>query len=300
MSHSSSSSRAKLTDMHKTIEVDIADLKFKCRVAGDPQHEAIILLHGFPETSFMWIKLMDELASRGFFCLAPDMRGYSEHACPKGVENYTTKKLGQDIINLANALGKEIFHLIGHDWGAAIGWYMADKYASSIISWTALSIPHVRAFGKAYKVDKEQRKKSRYIGWFLIPYLPELMLRRNDLALLKKLWKQSSPEELENYLSVFRRKRSLTGALNYYRANMRRGRRAEKVADIHVPTLFIWGKHDLAVGAYAVEISHQYVTGEYTFLPLEAGHWLIQSNYPEVSAAIIGHVIGSTGVSKNN
>ena len=176
------------------------ELQFDCRVSGNEENELVIFLHGFPETSFMWINLMKKLAALGYFCVAPDMRGYSENACPKGVEYYHLKKLSDDILNIAHAMNRNQFHLVGHDWGAGIGWNIVYQYPEKIKSWTALSVPHPRAFSKAIKTDKEQGKKSRYIGWFLIPVIPEIMLRKNDFEKLRKLWKNSSPKELDNYL----------------------------------------------------------------------------------------------------
>lgn len=275
--------------MSKVLQVNIDNLVFDCRVSGKQGSEAVILLHGFPETSFMWTPLMEQLASEGYFCVAPDMRGYSKNACPKGVENYTIRRLYQDVLDLSHALGLERFHLIGHDWGAMIGWYFIHAFPGKVLSWTALSVPHPRAFASAYKQHREQRKKSRYIKWFQIPYLPEIFIRRNDLALLRRLWKRSRPEELENYLSVFRRKKCLTAALNYYRANFGRGK-LEKTGPAEVPTLFIWGRYDVAVSSMAAENNREYVLGDYTFLPLEAGHWLVQSAFPEVAAAVTKHL----------
>ena len=270
-------------------KIKIDKLEFDCRVAGNEHDELVILLHGFPETSFMWKNVMPEIASLGFYCIAPNMRGYSKNACPKGKSHYTINKIGQDILNIANSLGKDKFHLIGHDWGAAIGWYIAYNNQDRILSWSALSVPHNSAFGKAIKLDKDQKKRSRYIMWFLIPMLPEIMMRKNDFKGLRRLWKRSSAEEVEDYLSVFRRKQSLTGALNYYRANIGRSKN-EPLGDIQVPTLFIWGKYDIAIGAFAAESNHNYMKGDYTFLELEGGHWLIQSNYAEVKTAIIKHL----------
>ena len=66
-------------------KLNIGEFEFDCCVSGNEQKELIILLHGFPETSYMWINLMEKLSSIGFYCLAPNMRGYSENACPKGV-----------------------------------------------------------------------------------------------------------------------------------------------------------------------------------------------------------------------
>ena len=275
--------------MSNIIHVKIDQLVFDCLVSGNEGREAVILLHGFPETSFMWTPLMEQLSTEGYYCVAPDMRGYSKNACPKGVENYRIGKLYQDVLDLSRALGLERFHLIGHDWGAMIGWYFTYNFPENVISWTALSVPHPRAFAAAYKQYREQRKKSRYIRWFMIPYLPEIYIRRNDLALLRRLWKRSRPEELENYLSVFRRKECLTAALNYYRANFGRGK-LEKIGPAGVSTLFIWGRHDVAISSMAAENNQEYVAGDYRFLPLEAGHWLVQSRLSEVATAVSGHL----------
>lgn len=270
-------------------KVLIGTLEFDCRVQGDQKNDLVILLHGFPETSIMWSRLMIKLSSLGFYCIAPDMRGYSKNACPKGVQHYTIEKLSQDILDIADSFNKKKFHLIGHDWGAAIGWSIVYNHADRIISWTGLSVPHNRAFGKAIKTDKAQRKKSRYIKWFLLPYLPEMMLRRNDYAILRKLWKHSTKEENEHYLAVFGRKESLTAALNYYRANIGK-LKSKTIGDIQTPTLFIWGKNDPAVGEVAVRGNQKYMKGEYTFLELEAGHWLIQTKYAEIETAIASFV----------
>ena len=158
-----------------------------------------------------------------------------------------------------------------------------------IVTWTALSVPHPRAFAKAYKTDREQHRKSRYIRWFLLPWLPEIYLSRNDLATLRKLWKKSGPQGLENYLAVFRRRRCLTGALNYYRANLGGGKRAQ-IGPVKCPTLFIWGKWDPAIGEAAALGNQKYMEGPYAYLPLEGGHWLIQSNYREVATAVSEHL----------
>lgn len=271
------------------MRISTGELKFDCRVSGEGNKELVILLHGFPETSMMWSGLMDQLASQGFYCLAPDMRGYSKDACPKGVRNYTVDQLGTDVLNMAKALERDRFHLIGHDWGAAIGWHIVYHHPEKILSWTALSVPHNKAFVKAYKTDPVQKKKSRYIGFFLLPFIPEIMIRRNNFKSFRSLWKNSSPEELDHYLSVFRRKSSLTGALNYYRANLRKGG-IRTIGDIETPTLFIWGKKDLAIGEAAARGTEKYIKGDYTFLVLEAGHWLIQTKFEDVSSAIGKHL----------
>ncbi len=92
--------------MPETKEITLGSLKFDCRIAGDENDELLILLHGFPETSIIWRPLLEDLAPKGFYCVAPNMRGYSKNACPKGKKQYSIEKLGQDVLDLALSLGK--------------------------------------------------------------------------------------------------------------------------------------------------------------------------------------------------
>ena len=275
--------------MTRSKKIRTGDLEFDYRDSGIGNKEVVILLHGFPETSAMWRHLMDHLASEGFYCVAPDMRGYSAGACPKGAKNYTIDLLSTDILNIADGLGIGRFHLIGHDWGAVIGWNIVFANPERIISWTALSVPHSASFAKAFRTDPIQKKKSRYIAFFLLPYLPEIMIRRHDFKALRQLWKNADPKDIDHYLSVFRRASSLVGALNYYRANLRKGKNT-RIGAIKTPTLFIWGKYDMAVGEVAAKGTEKYMTGDYNFLELEGGHWLIRKNYDEVAPAIRKHL----------
>ncbi|MGX1930155.1 alpha/beta fold hydrolase [Flagellimonas sp. 2504JD4-2] len=279
--------------MEKIIQVQVGDLTFDCRVDGNETGELILFLHGFPETSYMWKKLMSHFSESGFYCIAPNLRGYSKGACPKGKKHYGLDMLVNDALGIAQVLKKPNFHLVGHDWGAVIGWKLVHDHPQVVLSWTGISVPHVHAFGKAIMADAEQQKKSQYIKNFQLPYLPERGLRKDDFKAFKRLWKNSPPEEIEDYLKVFRNPRQLTATLNYYRSNYKLLKKAAKeqiLGDIHVPTLFIWGNKDLAVGAYSVGESHQFMKNHYEFLELDSGHWLIQTSYEELEKAITRHI----------
>jgi len=279
--------------MQETIQVKIGDLLFDCRTQGSKEDELIIFLHGFPETSYMWKKLMSSLSEKGYYCVAPNLRGFSKGACPKGKKHYRVDKLANDVLAISKFLNKSKFHLVGHDWGAAIGWKVVHDHQDAIISWTGISVPHLQAFGKAIVVDQEQSKMSQYIKNFQLPFLPEMQIRKNDFEIFKKLWKNSESNEIDDYLKVFRNPKQLTAALNYYRGNYKQLKKAAEfqiLGDIHVPTLFIWGNKDVAIGSYSVSESHQYMKNDYEFIELDSGHWLIQTNYQELEKAITRHV----------
>ncbi|PWA08241.1 alpha/beta fold hydrolase [Flavobacterium laiguense] len=277
--------------VHKQLTLD--HLTFDLRCAGDPSNELVILLHGFPETNHMWIPLMKDLSKKGLYCVAPNLRGYSPGAQPKGKKNYTLEQLGSDIVTISKALGKEKFHLIGHDWGACIGWHVAYEQPELVLSWSALSIPHLQGFGEALAKDPTQKKMSSYMQRFQIPWLPEYKIKKDNFAVLKRLWKNCTKEEIADYLSVFQKKGTVTAALNYYRENYKILKNATKTQildDVDVPTLMIWGEDDFAIGSYGVERCKDYVTGDYTFIKVKGGHWLVQTNYNEVALAINNHL----------
>ena len=280
--------------MLQNININIYKYEFECLVSGMDSDELIILLHGFPESSYVWRKLMPDLSAKGFYCIAPNMRGYSKGARPKGRKHYFIDNLTQDILQIAQNAGKDKFHLIGHDWGAAIGWNLVSENPTKILSWTALSVPHNQSFYEAIMNDPDQKRRSKYIKLFQLPFLPEYKMRKDDFKLFRKLWNRQSEDEIENYLSIFRQKGALTSILNYYRANykfIKKSSSAQITGDVHTPTLFIWGRKDIAVGSIAVENGHKYMKSYYKFLELDAGHWLIQSKYSEVKDAIVKHLV---------
>ncbi len=280
--------------MIHTSLVQTGNLVFDLLTDGDKVNGIpVMLLHGFPETNQMWVPLMEELSEKGYYCVAPNLRGYSVGARPAGKKNYQINLLKEDILQLSIVLRLKNFHLIGHDWGAVIGWQFTAAHREQLLSWTALSVPHTKAFSEAIISDPVQQKMSAYIRRFQWPWLPEYLIRKNDFGLFRKLWKYCNIEEVEANLKVFRKPGALTATLGYYRANygyLKQKDHALLPGNIQTPTLFIWGEKDFAIGPYGTQKCAEHITGPYTFLTLDAGHWLIQTNYAEVSKAILDHI----------
>ena len=270
-------------------DVSVDELTFTCRVSGmENDGGAVILLHGFPETSRMYYDLIPVLVSEGFKVVAPDQRGYSPGARPSKISDYSIDKLSQDVIDIADAFQFEKFHLIGHDWGSAVGWVTVAFHSERVISWTALSVPHLDAFFKAMNNNPEQQRKSQYIKFFKKPILPEFYFSIFGYKYLKDIWRKSSKEEIEKYLEVFKQKGALKSSLNWYRANMKNDDKS--IGDIAAPTLIIYGLKDMAIGEESVDESVKYLKGYYKIEKLETGHWLIQESFEAVSKSIINHL----------
>jgi pimeloyl-ACP methyl ester carboxylesterase len=273
-------------------------LEFRARVAGfsNTDGEGVILLHGFPETSIMWEDLLDKLANAGFRAVAFDQRGYSPGARPFEVNSYSSGRLAADVAAVATAVGFKRFHIVGHDFGGAIAWIVADHFPREIISVTSLSMPHPEALAEALDNFRGQRLKSSYTLLYQIPVLPELVLGFDQAALLQCLkWHFHPPDQIEEYKRVFSEAGALRGALNWYRAF--RFRSNEPLGRIRQPTLFMWGNEDGAFGHIAVEKTANYVEGPFRFYEVNAGHLLMLEAPQLVTNALLSHLRMSSQLS---
>ncbi len=144
----------------ETTAVAIGDLTFDVRIAGPDDGTPVVLLHGFPTTSLSWSSVVPALADAGLRVVAPDQRGYSPGARPAEVAAYATDRLAQDVVSLADALGLDRFHLVGHDWGAAVAWYVAAHHGHRLETLTTFSVPHLAAYNAALAHDADCRRST--------------------------------------------------------------------------------------------------------------------------------------------
>jgi pimeloyl-ACP methyl ester carboxylesterase len=261
--------------------------EFRARVAGLANTgPGVVMLHGFPETSAMWTPLIELLADQGYRVVAFDQRGYSPGARPRGVESYAIPQLVDDVFAIATTAGMSQFHLIGHDWGAAVGWAAAMERPESLYSWTSLSIPHIASFGAALANDEDQRKRSSYMLLFRTPLLPEALFTFNNLDLMKRaVYGEMSDAQRAEYVATFSEPGALTAALNWYRAPA--GFSVAPAPKVRIPVLFIWGNHDPAVGRAAVDGQKEFIEGPLEYLELNAGHWLMEEATDQVDSTIL-------------
>jgi len=274
------------------VQVPANGFNFRARVAGlDQDGPVVILLHGFPVTSAMWSPLMEPLADAGYRAIAFDQRGYSPGARPEDLSAYGIDNLVSDVLAIADAMGSEQFHLIGHDWGAGVGWSTVLQHPDRILSWSGLSIAHPAAFADALENDPDQQARSGYFTLFSMPLVPETLFTFSNLAVLEGLYGSMPQESKQEYLNAFSEPGALTAALNWYReAGSTLTNPTEVNNEVDIPTLFIWGNQDTSAGRVAVEGQEKYMRGPYRFLELDADHWLVSSHPDEVVEAVVSHL----------
>ena len=275
---------------------------FRARIAGfqdSGERPLVVLLHGFPVTSAMWIDLIAPLSEAGYRVVAFDQRGYSPGVRPQVVSEYAVPQLVADVFAVADAAGGGPFHLVGHDWGAAVGWGTVLTDPSRILSWTPMSIAHPSAFQAALETDPDQQSRSSYFALFVTPWVPEILFTFNDFSLLKGALAGMRADKMQDYIKVFSEPGALTAALNWYRAMLDPDATAttNQNTDVSVPTLFIWGNQDGAVGRRSTELMADYMRGPYSILELDAGHWLLSDLPEQVIAPVLAHIQGNDSAS---
>lgn len=269
------------------------NLEFLVRVAGmQNKGPALLLLHGFPESSIMWQPLLDAAAAKGFRAVAFDQRGYSPNARPKKVEAYEIDYLVQDVLAVAEKIGFDTFHLVGHDWGSAVGWKTTMDFPEKIHTWTALSIPHIGVFFNGILNDPEQQQRSAYMQKLRTPILPELLFQLNREKFFKRVEGIWQPNEIAEYKAIHSEHGATTAALNWYRALDNKKIAAEDLLNPKIirPTLFIWGVNDGVVAPKSVSEQAPYIDAPFQVLQLESGHSLMQENRDSVVQAIFAHI----------
>jgi pimeloyl-ACP methyl ester carboxylesterase len=275
-----------------TGSLDANGLTFDVRGAGPPDGEPVLLLHGFPETNHMWTGLMSSLAENGYRCVAPNMRGYSSGARPTEVDAYHYEELVADVHAIADAAGFDRYHLIGHDWGAIVGWAVVCSGAPKVASWTALSVPHYRSFAEAVRDDPEEEFYRGLLVTFVDPNTAP-SLSANGAEPMRLFWTSSAPDEIEDYVSVFSQEGALQSALNYYVACDKHARALDgpfEFGPVDTPTLLLWGTEDVAIRPMSVDRAAEYMSGPYRRVDVECGHWMVQEQPDVCRDEILAHL----------
>jgi pimeloyl-ACP methyl ester carboxylesterase len=265
---------------------------------GPENGTPVILLHGFPEFHYGWRNQIPALAEAGFRVIVPDQRGYNLSDKPKGIAAYDVDLLAKDILGLFDHFGIQKARLAGHDWGAAVAWTVAINHPERLEKLAILNVPHPDMMTDFVLHNSVQRKKSWYVYFFQIPFFVEWMLGKNNFEYLARMLVQSgrkntfSENDLIEYKKAWSQKGALTGMVNWYRAAVRRGLRSafsrkSPARRVHVPTLMLWGKHDVALSSEMAQPSIDLCdAGELTFFD-KATHWVQQDASAEVNRKLI-------------
>jgi pimeloyl-ACP methyl ester carboxylesterase len=280
--------------MIDSTELGVGPYRYSARAAGPADGELVLLLHGFPETSYEWRAQLEALAGAGYRAVAPDQRGYAPGARPPALDDYVVDRLVDDVFGFADALGAERFHLVGHDWGGFVAWYAGARDSGAadgrLRTLTVVSTPHPVPFRAAMHSGGDQRDRSSYMEWFRGPDAEAGWLA-DDGALLDAAYAEHPADARDEYRRVFAAEggAALTGGLNWYRANHFHA----PEGPITAPTLYVWSTGDVALGREAAEGTAAQVDGPYRFVVLDdVSHWIPEVATDQLNRLLLEHVAG--------
>jgi pimeloyl-ACP methyl ester carboxylesterase len=273
---------------------------FEILSAGPENSPLVLCLHGFPDFPPSFEPLLRSLAASGYRAVAPWLRGYA----PSTLRGpFDTDTLAADIVALAAALSPDRpYFLVGHDWGAVITYLVAAKYPDRLAGAVTMAVPHPAAFFGNVPKNPDQIRRSWYMGLFQLPIsIVERIVRRDDFALIERLWSAWSPgfRAPEAHLRALKDclDRSLPAPVLYYQTYFRPIGGAihrlrwlsSEAARIRVPLLSILGAEDGCVGAGLGDGDERFYAGPYRreILP-SAGHFMQMERPEEIARRVIG------------
>jgi len=279
---------------HSYIETN--GIKLHVVQAGPQSGVPVVLLHGFPEFWYGWRNQIPSLVAEGCRVIVPDQRGYNLSDKPKGAKNYVVSTLVDDIIGLIDALGYEKVNLVGHDWGAVVAWTLAVKYPERLHKLSIMNVPHPAVMRRFLTRDLEQIRRSWYIFFFQLPWLPERFMSaeswRGAVSALRGSGKihTFTNEDIEKYKEAWSQPEAMTSMINWYRAVIRHMPKLPKEPRVKIPTLMMWGMKDFALSHRMARPSMDYVDEGNLMLFPEATHWVQHDASEEVNHYLIDFI----------
>jgi pimeloyl-ACP methyl ester carboxylesterase len=262
-----------------TVDRRHGDDAFTLRVVVDDAESRFsgptaLLLHGFPQNASLWDPVLPALRDSGLRCVTVDQRGYSPLPQPTATEAYRLDQLVGDALAVLDAVSDgEPALLVGHDWGAAVGWALAAYHPERVRGLVAASVPHPGAFGAALRGDPEQQERSAYMRLLRDVERAERVLLDDRGRRLREFFAGStlSAQDVDRYVAPMLDPRRLRGALSWYAAM---DEQFAAVPPVRVPTAYLSADRDLAVGRRAVEQCAQWVEAPYEHIALPGSHWI--------------------------
>lgn len=266
----------------KTLDVNGVELSYLERGTGP----LVLCLHGFPDTAYSFEAMMELLAGNGYRAVAPFLRGYYPSALAAD-NDYSIPTVARDVLALIDALGDGKASVIGHDWGGFAAYTAANIAPEKVDKLVVLAVPHMHKSVFSWA----QLKKSWYVMFFQLPWLPERRVAADNFEFIDQLYRDWSPNWSESEFNLAPVKQALgiagglTAALSYYRTLIRGSNAQDREVmgqQTSVPALWIVGEADGSIGADQFEGIESAFTGSFEILSVPSAGHFVHREAPEI------------------
>jgi pimeloyl-ACP methyl ester carboxylesterase len=270
------------------IEADGIELEVRDEGAADAA--PVLLIHGFPDSGYLWRHQVEALTNAGLRTIVPDMRGFGASDKPPDVEDYRLTRAVADLVAILDALDIREAKVVGHDWGAAVAWLLAALKPDRVERLVAMSVGHPAA----QKRTIADREKAWYMLLFQFEGVAEDLLRGDDWQLFREWLREDG--DVERYVEDLSRPGALTAGLSWYRANLHPKRQLEPrptLPPVPAPTLGMWSTRDHYLNEQPMLDSREHVTGPWRYERIEdASHWMQLDATDRVNALLLEFLTG--------
>ena len=271
--------RSRLHHAERSRFVDIDGVRVHYQEAGEAGAPAIVLVHGFCASNFVWNEALVPLAAAGFRVVAPDLVGFGFSGKP-GEGEYTIETQARIVVGLMDALGVERATLVGSSYGGAVAAVCALDYAERV---ERLVLVGAVSNDEIIRRPLLRLAAAPVMGELLAPVL--LDARRFIKNRLRTTYAAGNGYLIDR-ARVTAHQRPLRAAATH-RAILRtlRGWRAARIeaeaALITQPTLLVWGAHDRDVPLRHGERLHELIGHSRLFVFADCGHLPQEERPPE-------------------
>jgi len=244
----------------------------------------VLLLHGFPDTAEMWLPQVEMLHRAGYRCIAPDTLGCGHSDMAPRLGDYHALQIAGDHRALLAHLGIGQAHVVGHDWGAVLGWLFAGHFPQQTLSLVAMSVGHPTAYARS---GPGQKRVAWYTCFFLLGGFADRLLAGEGRLSLRRVFR--GHPRMDEVLRRLREPGRMTAALRIYRAAIVPVlfKRQPQVA---APTLGLWSEGDIFLLEAQMKASAKFVDGPWRYQRLQGGHWMSLEQPERIGALILDHL----------
>ena len=238
------------------------------REAGPPDGPVALLVHGYPESSYMWRDVLPAVADAGWRAIAPDLPGFGDSpADPPG----TWERQIEALQRLHDGLEPGPVALVVHDWGGLIGLRWACDHPEAV---RAMVISDTGFFsdGKWHGMADALRAEGQG------EELMEGMTREGLGAVLAQSSAGIDDAAVDEYWKAFGDEDRRRGQLELYRSGdfSKLEPYEGKLAELRVPTLLLWGEDDPFAPVASAHRFRKEIPGSELVVVEGAGHFVIE------------------------
>lgn len=254
---------------------DLGDVRLHYVSGG--QGPAIVFLHGWPQTWYMWRDVLPGLMQR-YRVIAVDLRGLGESSRPAA--GYDTKTVAQDVWRLMHdVLGERSFHVVAHDWGGPVAYALAAQHRDAITSMAIFDAP-VPGDGSILTAMGRW-----HFGFHAEADLPEAMVAGREEIYLRYMYRKAgarpdavSEEAQREYLRTYTQPGAMRAGFNYYREMARDAKDNQafiKQGKLQMPILvYGGGAANAGRGLYAMDSWQRVADNVCGGVAEGCGHWI--------------------------